>query len=114
MYNMNVTLTYNTLTGDASDTCYRKELLEVFSMTTFDIDIMNQKIEALYEQFKDDVEFVQCMTTKASRLLIEDPIVGFMLCFSFDDFHKTHTLIQEFHANKTVNNDLLVQLSPTR
>ena len=108
---MNVTLTYNTLTGDASDTCYRKELLEVFSMSTFDIEAMNQKIEVLYEQFKDDVEFVRCMTTKASRLLIEDPIVGFMLCFSFDDFHKTHTLIQEFYANKNICSETLKQLS---
>ena len=110
MYNMNVELIYNTLTGETSEIRYRKEFLDVFDLLIFNLEQINQEIEHIFKCFKDNSEFVKCMKNKASRMLSTDPIVGFMLCFSFDEFHIIHRIIQEYLSEKTINMQLLKQL----
>ena len=110
MYNMNVVLTYHTLPHDMSETQYRKELLNVFDLQTFDIDKINQEIEKVFHEFQENAEFIQCMKNKALTIMSTDNVVGFMLCFSFDEFHIVHEFILEYISQGTINMELLHQL----
>ena len=47
MYNTNIVVDYNTITGDNSDTTYRKQILEFVNVKEFS-DEINTRIEKLY------------------------------------------------------------------
>ena len=93
VYNTHLTVTYNKYEGDKSDSIYRKELMEVFNLEYFEIDVLNKKIETLYDLVKHDDELRKMCKENAGRMLSEDPVFGFMLCFSYDSFANTHELI---------------------
>ena len=57
MYNTNIVVNYNTITGDNSDTTYRKQVLEFVDVKEFS-DEINTRIEKLYDlhQENDDLK----------------------------------------------------------
>ena len=92
MYNYKLELTYR----EKDDTQYRKELLLVFGLTEY-TDKINQYIDALYKDIKEEVKPV------INSLLENDPLTMFskldengcfMILFSWDYFHETHQLIR--------------------
>ena len=94
LYNTSITLKYHTCEDhDLADTIYRSEMVKVFDMEHFDIDIINRKVEKVYELLMIDNSLKQQIKENAGRILSEDMLIGFMLCFSFDQFHKTHEYI---------------------
>ena len=107
---MTVILIYNPLHNDISETYYRKELLKVFGLVTFDLEQINQEVENIFKCFKDNPKFIKHMKNKAAQVLSTDPVVGFMMCFSFDEFHIIHRFIQEYLSDSTINTKLLKQL----
>ena len=95
VYNTSIELTYHKYKDDASDAIYRKELLSVFNMEEFDLETINKKMSVLFHSIYIDDELEKKCKDNAARLLSEDLVTGFMLCFSHDTFHETHKYICE-------------------
>lgn len=93
LYNTNVTLTYKNFPDDETDTIYRKEMVKAFDLDTFDLDMINNKVETLYKRLVFDDTMKQRLQENAGRMLSNDLVMGFMICFSYDQFDETHEYI---------------------
>lgn len=93
LYNTNINLTYKKFPDDESDTIYRKELVKVFDLDEFDLDMINSKVEKLYNKLLFDENMKNRLKENAGKMLSEDLILGFMICFSYDQFTETHDFI---------------------
>lgn len=93
LYNTNVTLTYKNFPDDETDTIYRKEMIKAFDLDTFDLDMINNKVETLYKRLVFDDTMKQRLQENAGRMLSNDLVMGFMICFSYDQFEETHEYI---------------------
>ena len=96
MYNYSIVLTYKNLEGDVSDTQYRKELLEVFSMTEYNSEMI-YKQDVLYESLKNNyTQIIKCILENDYLALIRnvDSKSCFMILFSWEYFYDNHLLIK--------------------
>jgi hypothetical protein len=67
---------------------YRQELLNAFSLDEYDDEQINKTIAELFP-------LVQSVGLPLCATEMEDPLVGFMMLFSFDFFYYAHPLICE-------------------
>ena len=101
MYNYSIQLNYKNLSDDASDTQYRKEVLDVFSMNEYSEDMI-KKQDALFEQLKDEYsEITKCIMNNDRLALIRNVSENdaFMILFSWDYFYDNHLLLQAILGN---------------
>lgn len=110
MYNINFTTTYQDLDGDTSDTQYRKELLQAFNLTEFNLEQINGKIETIYSTLCKNETMKQIMIKRSGDVLTEDEVLGFMLCFSYHYFHLMHAFLIDNITHNRVNEELLLKL----
>ena len=106
MYNYSIDLTYKNLEGDASDTQYRKELLEVFSMSEYNAEMI-YKQDVLYESLKSDyTQIIKCIFENDYLALMRkiDGKSCFMILFSWEYFYDNHLLIKAILSKDTVEN----------
>ena len=77
-----------------SDLCYQNEILNVFKLESYVDDIVNSKTELIYQQCINAYpEFIDICLKNAAQNMSEDPILGFMMFFSYDYFHIVHKFI---------------------
>lgn len=81
---------------DASEILYRRELLQVFNMATFNNDVINKAINELYNKILKNPEFNECMKILANRSLSDDLEIGLMTLFSYDYFYLAHPCMCDF------------------
>jgi hypothetical protein len=103
MYNTTLTITYQSIDGDMSDTTYRKQLLAFVNLSEY-TDNVTTKIEQLFDTHKDNIHIKQILpvlkTCLQQRWPFEmDDKTIFIFLFSFDYFYLTYpficTLIKE-------------------
>ena len=102
MYNYSIKLQYKNLDEDHSDTKYRKELLEVFSLKEYNEEII-KKQDTLFQQLKDEyTEITKCVINNDRLALIRNVSENdaFMILFSWDYFYDNHNLISAILNNK--------------
>lgn len=93
LYNTSIQLTYKSVSDELTNTIYRKEMLAVLDLETYDDDLIHQKIDSLYRSLVFDETMKTRMRENAAHLLSDDMILGFTLCFSYDMFEDTHAFI---------------------
>ena len=103
MYNTTLTINYQSIDGDMSDTTYRKQLLAFVNLSEY-TDNVTTKIEQLFDTHKDNIYIKQILpvlkTCLQQRWPFEmDDKTVFIFLFSFDYFYLTYpficTLIKE-------------------
>lgn len=102
MYNYSIKLQYKNLDEDHSDTQYRKELLDVFSLKDYNEEII-KKQDTLFQQLKDEyTEITKCVINNDRLALIRNVSENdaFMILFSWDYFYENHNLIRAILNNK--------------
>lgn len=102
MYNYSIKLQYKNLDEDHSDTQYRKELLDVFSLKEYNEEII-KKQDTLFQQLKDEyTEITKCVINNDRLALIRNVSENdaFMILFSWDYFYDNHNLISAILNNK--------------
>ena len=67
---------------------YQQCFLSVFGIQEFDENIIARKTKDLYEEFKDNEDFVKLLKRMAGQMMSDDPEVGVFILFSFDHIHK--------------------------
>lgn len=113
---------------DKADIMYKKDLLELFSLTDNDeFDIINERIQKLYIYIKDTLniydndysdysdninnnKFIDLLKKSASRLLSEDLETGFLLLYSYDTLYLIHKLIKQILLTNTINETIINEI----
>jgi hypothetical protein len=77
---------------------YQTKMLEYFELTSFNEQQLTTCVVKLYNQIKNSsrykTELHEIMKQKAAKILSEDPVIGFMLFFSFDTYEICYNTIQ--------------------
>ena len=111
-YNTTLETTYqNFMDEDKADTLYRKELLDVFGIEKFDLDIINARITEVYKNIERTEQFNKVMQDIAGQLLTNDEELGFMLCFSFHSFHILHQFLVKYFDEGIFDDTILNKLN---
>ena len=63
---------------------YQQQLLSIFKIDKYDDDIINKKLDDLYNDIKNNKVINDKMVLKAGLVMSEDPEVGLRLLFSYD------------------------------
>ena len=84
-------------------------------MNKFDLDILNCRIHILYNFLQaniKDIERINVLLDNISaKYMSEDKELGFMLLFSFDNFHVTHEyLVSCFSPGDEIKTELLLNI----
>ena len=90
---------------DESDEKYREEVLKIFSMETFEEDIMVNHIEHLYKLVNKSEQFITICTKSANRYCLEDLSMGLILLFNCDSFHLIHKCLQDFNNSGKIETE---------
>ena len=66
---------------------YQHCFLSVFGIEEFDESIIAEKTKALYEELKDNKDFINLLKQLAGKMMSEDVELGLFMLFSFDHIH---------------------------
>jgi hypothetical protein len=97
------------------DMLYKQDLLNIFGLSEFDEEAINDEIHQLYKKVikHDDVKNIAIKNIAiklANKCMTTDPEIGFILLFSFDYLYITHTAICEFLDSGTISDTTIQQL----
>ena len=108
MYNFDINVQYKNINND--DDTYRKHILNVFKLDTFNEKIIGEKIKELYNSIKDSKQIQNIIdeitTDKYAQIFIVDKNerdLFLYLLFSFEFFDLFHNCLKEFHANNIIS-----------
>ena len=80
---------------------YRQDILNIFEIDDFELDVINASIETIYDLIKYNSKFVEITKYVGNG----DGLMGLTLLFSYEYLHLTHPCICEYiethHANTT-------------
>jgi hypothetical protein len=120
MYNTDYNCTYNSFLDTyqgtdeekeyVTDILYKTDLLSILNIEEFEEENINNAIEQIYEQIKDNVDLKICMLKLANDFMSSDEIFGLILLFSFDYLIYTHICISEFLKTKNISKENLKML----
>lgn len=124
MYNTKITCTYNNPldvfleTDNISnkekeficDIIYRQELLNVLGIKEYNIKLIDQVLNDLYNKIKINSDFRECMLKLAQKFMSNDEEFGLMIMFSFDYMNLTHICISEFLETGLINKEHMQNL----
>jgi hypothetical protein len=97
----------------SSDLIYKSDILQVFKLTEYDDDKIEQEMISVFEILKNNKKMVECMKKLANRFITEDLEFGMVLLFSYDTFYATHLCIGDIIEKGDVEEDninLLIKL----
>ena len=80
---------------------YQNCFLSVFGIKEFDENVVAEKTKALYEELKDNKDFVDLLKHLAGKMMSEDVELGLYLLFSFDYIHD---FLETLRSNKNSGN----------
>ena len=92
------------------DFFYKADLLSIFEMEEFDENIINIKINKLYEKIKYVKELSECIMKLSNKYFSTDNILGFMMLYSYDYMHLTHLCVSDYLENGEINETNLFNL----
>lgn len=93
-----------------SDAVYRQEFLNILSLEEYDEQLVNERIEILYDLVKDYEPFKCCIQKARDSFIFADDFVGMMILFSYYNMHLTHLCISDFIKNGTMSHENLENL----
>lgn len=99
--------TYNLIDYDEdSDNLYRIQLLQAFDLKIFDDTIINDKINILYNEYKNNYYIKKLIEKIKENNITNDDICAFMYYFSYDNFYNFHDLLTILiNNNDYINSD---------
>ena len=111
MYNYSINTTYLTLPDLQQDTVYRKELLSVFNLKSYnDITIANM-INHLYDKYKNNSQLKELLKLDINSIPIKlNEQTKFTFLFSFETFFYTHKCLQNLNHNNIINTQNYIKL----
>ena len=79
------------------DELYRLDLLNAFFLETPDFDILNKKLEKLYNAVKEEPEIINLIK---EHMFLNDEITTFMTLFSYEYFYIIYPILAKILLEK--------------
>lgn len=119
MYNSNILCTYDKIDYNYQEDLYRVQLLQILNCETFDEDVVNNKLDILYNSLKNELFIKQILekikNSKDLELFIHllglntDDVL-FRFLFKFEYFIYFHRCLSEYYNNNNVSKKTLDNL----
>jgi len=83
---------------NTDDDNYQLEFLYSFNIQdgVFNLEYINNTVEKLFNAVKDDVKMIELLELIKKKYNTIDNEMAFMMCFSYDFFERTHTILREY------------------
>jgi hypothetical protein len=99
--------TYKLITDNINDSnmLYQLQFLQFFNINNYDDSIINNKINNIYLQIKDNdkiIQLIQIIKNKNPNVSIDD-IIAFKLLFSYDYFNLFIKCLYQLKFNKKIS-----------
>ena len=92
MYKTDFICTYNKIDNEKeSFILYQIQFLQAFDLNEFNEKVINEITESLYKKYKDNKNIIDML--KISTIELDDDLLKFRACFSYDTFHKLHYIL---------------------
>ena len=92
------------------DTLYREDLLNIFCVKEYNDEAINECIQYVYNNVKQNQDLKDCSLKLASKYLNQDFEIGLMILFSYDYMNLTHICISEFLDNGKISEENITKL----
>lgn len=93
------------------DALYRNDILHIFDIEEFDLDIINNKLDDLYEKITECDELNAILKKISNIYLYEDLKMSLLFLFAFDFLYLAHPCICEYLEKKTISKENLTKLN---
>lgn len=93
------------------DALYRNDILHIFDIDDFDVNIINDKIDELFKELQKNSDFLNILKKFANVYLSEDPIIGLYILFTYDILCIAHPCICEYLEKGEISEDNLNKLN---
>lgn len=87
---------------------YRQDVLNIFDLDEFNESVINKNINNLYHDVEKEPELHKCIRKVAE--VYGDPLIGFMVLFSYDYLYLTHPCICDFMKTGKITEDNITNL----
>lgn len=87
---------------------YRQDVLNIFDLDEFNESVVNKNINNVYHDVEKEPELHKCITKVAD--VYGDPLIGFMVLFSYDYLYLTHPCICDFMKTGKITEDNITNL----
>ena len=76
---------------------YQEKVLQIFNLDEYNNEILTEAVTALYNKVKETPRYKDIhpkLMEKANLLLSDDPVIGFMIYYSYDTIDVFHRYIE--------------------
>ena len=114
MYNFNMICTYKLMDSEEDKkVMYQIQLLQLFNLEKFDVDILTDNVNKLYETFKVNKNIIELIESYPLKNQIIEPSLVFQTFFSFDTLDIFHKCLQDIKNKNSIsqnNKEELIKL----
>ena len=116
MYNTKFICTYKSHSDSfLSDTCFRKDLLNIFKIYDLDFEKheneINDEVANIFKKIKTHKKFMECIKKAQILFPITDEIVGLMSLMSYEFLYLSHPCISEFLEEGKISDEKIEELT---
>jgi hypothetical protein len=116
MYNTKFICTYKSHSVSfLSDTCFRKDLLNIFKIYDLDFEKheneINDEVANIFKKIKTHKKFMECIKKAQILFPITDEIVGLMSLMSYEFLYLSHPCISEFLEEGKISDEKIEELT---
>ena len=110
MYNYSFKMSYMDERDEfLSNSQYKKDLLEAFSLQTYNHEKIMKEIETLYDKLKDNVQIQEILTNMKLKKYLPSFLMNnescFILLFSFENVNYFHKCLGYLLEDKPIDED---------
>jgi hypothetical protein len=116
MYNYTYDVSYLHIEGDAGDTAYRKQFLDVNNVTDWDKDSIMKNQDEIYLEFKDNEQFQNILAKAMENYQKIIPIPmdkesTLVLLFEYNIFECFHKCLKELKTKKKISDEIFTEIN---
>jgi hypothetical protein len=90
---------------------YKNDLLVIFNLEEYNVVIIDDEINQLYEKLKNSKELCKCMNDSIVHYpYLKDEKFGLIMLFSFEYFYSAHKCISDYLDNGVIKEEHLQEL----
>lgn len=89
---------------------YKMDILNIFELQEFDNNIINEKLENIYNKIKNHNELNKIISKLSAYYFSEDKLLGLMILFSYDFLYLFYPCLTEYLKNTVISDNNLKKL----
>ena len=104
MYDFNMICTYKLMDNEEDKKImYQIQLLQLFHLKKFDVDILSDNVNKLYETFKENKNIIELINNNPHKSQLLNDNLVFQTFFSFDTLDIFHKCLQDIKNKNRIS-----------